>query len=101
METYSRLVLKEKFPWDIRHMKDWDQGGVLQPEEANNKAGYLFIEVIWGKYTMGRIPKAHVLEEYDDNPLMICLHITEEVIDCVAWTTYGGVGMGGGRNKPD
>ena len=58
---YSRLVLKGKLRQAVYYPTELDQGGVLQPEEEDEKTGDLVIKILHGKHPTERNPDGQVL----------------------------------------
>jgi di/tripeptidase len=83
-KTFARLVLQGKLRTLVWWVTKQEKGGVLIPEDTDEKTGKKVIDVLRSKHPDARVPDASELENYETVPDFVDLDITNEVVKKVA-----------------
>ncbi len=94
-KTFARLVLQGKLRSAVRWLTDREKGGVLLPDDVDEKTGESVIDVLQSKHPDAQVPDAAELEDYETVPNFVDLDITKEVVEKVARRLSGSAGPGG------
>ncbi len=92
---FAKLVLQGKLRSAVRWLTGRKKGGVLLPDDVDEKTGESVIDVLRSKHPDARVPDASELEDYEVTPDFVDLDITEEVVEKVARRLSGSAGPGG------
>jgi hypothetical protein len=93
-KTFSRLMLQGKLR-AVRCLTKREKGGVLLPDDTDDKTGDTAREVLESKYPELRAPDISMLEEHDTAPDFVELDLTVETVEKVARWLGGSGGLGG------
>ena len=95
-KTFHGLVLRGELRKAVRWITEIKKGGVLQPDDHCTKAGERVMEVLRTKHPDARPPSAASLDIYPKNqPEMVPVDITYDVVSAVEGRLSGGAGTGG------
>jgi hypothetical protein len=72
-----------------------DKGGILLPDDVDEKTGNTISEVLESKHPHARILDANSLPKYNQTPNFVNVDITEEAVKKVARRLSGITGLGG------
>ena len=94
-KVYARLVLQGKLQAAVRWITEREKGGILLPDEKDEKTGDTVLDVLQSKHPEAQIPDAKNFKAYETCPDLPDLDITEEVACTVARRLWGSAGPGG------
>jgi hypothetical protein len=94
-KTFSRLVLQGKLRSAVRYLTEREKGGIMLPDEIDEKTGDTVLEVLQSKHPESRVPDISLMEEYDSLPDFVELDITADTVEKVARRLSGSAGPGG------
>ena len=83
-KVYARLVLQGKLRAAVCWITEREKGGILLPDEKDEKTGDTVLEVLQSKHPDARPPDAENFKAYETCPDLLDLDITEEVCCKVA-----------------
>ena len=93
--TFHQLVLQGKLRSAVRYITDREKGGLLAPDDIDEKSGLPVEEVLRSKHPEPRVPLAADFEAYDEVPDFVDVDITDDVVESVARKLSGSAGPGG------
>jgi hypothetical protein len=94
-KTFHQKVLRGNLYGAVRYLTEWEKGGILSPDDINEKSGNPVQSVLESKYPDVQIPGADALTGYLFLPDFVDLNITEDTIKVTARRLSGGAGLGG------
>jgi hypothetical protein len=83
-KTFARLVLQGKLCAAVRYLTEREKGGVLLPEDRDDKTGDSVLDVLQTKHPSARVPDTSVTEVSGTLPDLVEIDIMEEVVEKVA-----------------
>jgi hypothetical protein len=92
---FHQKVLRGNIRGAVRYLTDREKGGILYPDDLDEKTGNSVLSVIESKHPNARTPNADTLTAYPDLPDFVDLDITEDSIEVTARRLSGGAGLGG------
>jgi hypothetical protein len=94
-KTFHQKVLRGNIRGAVRYLTEREKGGILYPDDTDEKSGTSVISVLESKHPDARIPDADAMPAYPTLPDFVDLDITEDSIEIVARCLSGGAGLGG------
>jgi hypothetical protein len=79
----------------VRHLTGRETGGILDPDEIDEKSGKRVLEILQSKHPGLRIPDPSAFETYTKVPDAVPVLVSEEAIAITAKQLTGGAGPGG------
>ena len=79
----------------VRYITEREKGGLLFPDEKDEKTGLPVSKVLEEKHPANRDADPTALPKYDSTPNLVPCQITEDIVEEVASKLSGGAGLGG------
>ena len=94
-KVFDSRVKRGKLRSAVRYITDREGGGVLSPNDIDEKSGSKVIDVLKTKHPEMREPGPSALKSYENLPSLMPLHISEETVEAVASKLSGSAGLSG------
>ncbi len=94
-KTFHQKVLCGNLRGAVRYLTDREKGGILYPDDINEKSGETVQSVLESKHPDAQVPGADALTDYPFLPDFVDLDITEDSIAVTARHLSGGAELGG------
>ena len=94
-KVFHRRMLRGDVRGAVRFITDREKGGILQPNDIDEKTGDSVETVLRSKHPDARIPKPESLPQYANTPDFVEVDITEGAVEKVARRLSGSAGLGG------
>jgi hypothetical protein len=94
-KNYHQKVLRGNIRGAVRYLMEREKGGILYPDDIDEKSGTSVLSVLKSKHLDARIPDAAALAAYPTLPSFVDLDITEDSIKVVTRHLSGAAGLGG------
>jgi hypothetical protein len=79
----------------VRHLTERDKGGVLMPDDIDEKSGDSVADVLEAKHPDARTPEAASLHRCNTTADFVNVDVTEDTVKTVAQRLSGSAGVGG------
>ena len=94
-KAFDAKVKRGKLRSAVRYITDREGGGVLYPQDIDDKSGKTVIDALRDKHPPMREPGAAAMPTFDTTPCLVDLDITEGTVEAVASKLSGSAGLGG------
>ena len=94
-KVYSSKLLRGHLQSAVNYITDREGGGILYPDDLDEKSGHQVSRVLKDKHPPMRNPGPTAMPEYDSIPELPDLDITAETIEIVAGKLSGSAGLSG------
>jgi hypothetical protein len=94
-KNFHQKVLRGNLRGAERYLTEREKGGILYPDDIDEKSGDTVQSVLESKHPDARIPGVDALTDYPFLPDFVDLDITEDTIEVTACRLSGGAGLGG------
>ena len=94
-KVFSNLACRGKLRAVIRCICDTEKGGVLMPDDVDDKSGEKVRDVLHSKHPESRSAPLSDVPEYDTRPETLEILVTDENVETVAKSMSGFVGPDG------
>jgi hypothetical protein len=94
-KTFHQKVLRGNLRGAVRYITEREKGGILYPDDIDEKSGDTIQSVLESKHPDARTPGVDALTGYPFLPDLVDLDITEDTIEVAARCLSGGAGLGG------
>jgi hypothetical protein len=94
-KTFHQKVLRGNLWGTVRYLTEREKGGILYPDDIDEKSGNTVQSVLESKHPNARILRVDALTDYPFLPDFVDLDITEDTIEVTARRPSGGAGLGG------
>jgi hypothetical protein len=94
-KVYSSKLLRGHLQSAVNYITDRVGGGILYPDDLDEKSGHQVSRVLKDKHPSMRNPGPAAMPEYDSIPELPDLNITAETIETVAGKLSGSAGLSG------
>jgi hypothetical protein len=94
-KTFHQKVLRGNIRGAVRYLTEREKGGILYPDDIDEKTGKTVQSVLESKHPDARTPGVDALTDYPFLPDFVDLDITEDSIEVTARRLSGGAGLGG------
>ena len=94
-KIFNRKMLRGDVRGAVRHLTERDKGGVLMPDDIDEKSGDSVADVPASKHPDARTPEASSLHRHNTTPDFVDVDVTEDTVETVARRLFGGAGLGG------
>jgi hypothetical protein len=94
-KIFHRKMLRGDVRGAVRYLTEREKGGILLPDDIDEKSGNTISEVLESKHPDARTPDANSLPKYSNTPDFVDVDITEESVEKVARRLSGSAGLGG------
>ena len=83
-KIYNAKMLRGDLRGAVRYLTERDQGGILFPQDTDEKTGDSVLETLKSKHPDAKTPKASDLQPYPNVPNFNDIDVTEDVVESVA-----------------
>ena len=94
-KIFNRKMLRGDLRGAVKYMTETEKGGVLMPDDIDEKTGNSVAQTLESKHPDARIPETSSLFDYPSTPDFVDLDITSDVVEKVARRLSGSAGLGG------
>ena len=94
-KIFSNLVFRGKMGAAIRYTCDWENGGVLMPDEIDETSGDRVRVVLQSKHTESRSVSLNDVPNYDTHSELLEILVTDENVENVTKSMSGSAGPNG------
>jgi hypothetical protein len=94
-KIYNSKMLRGDIRGAVRYLTERDQGGILFPDNTDEKSGDTVLETLQSKHPDATIPEASSLQTYPSLPDFNDIDVTEDVVESVARRLRGCAGPSG------
>lgn len=94
-EIFNQKMLRGDIRGAVRFITEREKGGILMPDDIDEKTGDSVENVLRSKHPEARIPKATDLPSFTNLPDLVELDITTDHVSTVASRLSGSAGLGG------
>jgi hypothetical protein len=94
-KIFNSKMLQGDICGAVRYLTERDQGGILFPNETDEKSGDTVLETLKSKHPDATIPAASTLHPYSEVPDFNDIDVTEDVVESVARRLRGCAGPSG------
>jgi hypothetical protein len=88
-------MLKGDVRGAVKYLTETEKGGVMMPDEIDEKSGLTVKDVLQSKHPAATTPQPSTLHPYDVTPEFSSVDITHDKIEQVARNLSGSSGLGG------
>ena len=93
--VFDTKVKRGKLRAAVRYITDREGGGIMTPDDIDDKSGLSVIDALKEKHPKMRDPGPAAMPAYDELPAFVDLDITADTVRAVAEKMSGGAGLGG------
>ena len=94
-KIFNRKMLRGDVRGAVRYLTERDKGGVLMPDDIDEKSGDSVADVLASKHPDARTPEALSLHQCKITPDFVDVDVTEDTVETVARRLSGSAGLGG------
>jgi hypothetical protein len=94
-KIFNMKMLRGDVRGAVRHPTERDKGGVLMPDNIDEKSGDSVADVTEAKHPDVRTPEALSLHRCNTTPNFVDVDITKDTVKTIARRLSGGAGAGG------
>ena len=94
-KIFNNIAMSKGTRAALNYIANSEKGGVLMPDDIDEKTGMLVKDALEAKHPDSRDPDVSHWEEYDETPAFIDIDITEDTVEEVSRHLSGGAGLNG------